>query len=249
MKKSKISTVFCDIHCHLLPGVDDGVASEGKALELVRKATLMGCKTIIFTPHYSERKGYTMPQEDVRAVFDSFADKCRAENINAELLLGRELDMSQDVLTLLGTTEPMTLGNTKLVLCEFIPVILWEDLYDYVRRLANLGLIPVIAHIERYPCLTERPKRLTELISLGARLQMNISSVDGHHKKFCKWAIKKRFVTFLATDTHDSYPTAEEMERKLSLVRRWSDEQYLERIVKTNISNYIYDPHEDEGVI
>lgn len=202
-----------DIHCHILPGVDDGSKDLEQSLEMLRIAYEDGTRDIILTPHYMlGRNQYTYQELDER--FEQFkkqvADTGEFPELN--LYLGNEILYEVGIATKLREGDIHTMNGTRYILVEYNIRTPFGEILDSLEAMSQARFIPIIAHVERYHCLEGRLDRLDEMLDKGVLLQMNISSVDGgflnENKHWCRKMIKKGYITFLGTDAHNEYSRA-----------------------------------------
>lgn len=198
---------FFDIHCHLIPGVDDGAKDMKESLAALKEEYDQNVRWIICTPHVTAELT-SKAAENMKTTF--YELECRLKKTDfgneMELYLGCELMYSESLAERLDTGEIWTMAGTSYILVEFFPTVAYEELYHAVRRLSAKGYIPILAHIERYLCLYKRTERIRDLQELGAYCQVNASSLKGnvfnqktaYVKKLCKSGL----VHFLATDSH-----------------------------------------------
>lgn len=196
---------LCDIHCHLLPEIDDGASSIVETTKLLKLEYADGVRTIIVTPHY--RVG--MFETSMDEVYKQYA---RVKEIAAmvgdgmQVFLGCEFHANADMLNVLHRGGRLMAGS-QYVLTEFSE----KHDYSFMRRqcyeLLSGGYKPIVAHAERYPAIRKDIDYLEDLMKLGAYIQMNAGSVLGEEgflvRQFCKKAIKEGFVHFIASDAHN----------------------------------------------
>ena len=195
-----------DIHSHVLPKTDDGAATFLESLEMLRFARLNGTKKLVCTPHfYNPRIGF-VDKERTAKYFDKL--KVESLNLDIELLLGSEVFCSDLFLRELEKREFFTLNGTEYLLIEF-------DFADDVDRvlfaldiITEAGYIPIIAHPERYRFLKRDEYYVQKLLSKGAFLQINTTSLAGLHgedtARFACWLLEKRYASVVACDAHDT---------------------------------------------
>jgi protein-tyrosine phosphatase len=167
-----------DLHCHVLPGVDDGVGTLEEAVELARAAEADGVTAIAATPHV--RDEYPTSAETMEAKVAEVNDAVRAAGIGVEILRGGEIAL--DFLPELEGDDVLRFGlagNSKLLLLEF-PYHGWPlNLADVVFGMRARGVVPLIAHPERNTDARESPERLRALAEGGAYFQITAASLDG----------------------------------------------------------------------
>lgn len=194
---------FIDIHCHLLPGVDDGARDLPDAQALLRMAWEDGTGTMVLTPHYRGRFRQNGPEQLEKA----FVELGQHKPAGMALYLGSEVGYERDVAEKLTEGKVLSLGGGPYVLLEFSVATSQTQVLEGVTEMLSSGRIPIIAHVERYPVFL-RDKRLTgAVLEMGALLQINADSVLGENglgvKWFCHWLLKGRRAHFVASDSHD----------------------------------------------
>ena len=195
-----------DIHCHILPGVDDGSKSMDMSLDMLQIAYEEGTRQIILTPHYMlGRNHYTAKELDRR--FDDLSVRSRELYPDLELYLGNEILWEEGIMDRLREGDIHTMNGTKYVLVEYNVQTPFRQIADSIHQLTAARYWPIIAHVERYQCLVKRIDRIEEMIRMNALLQMNISSVEAgflnESKRWCRKLLKERYITFLGTDAHN----------------------------------------------
>lgn len=197
---------LCDVHCHLLPEIDDGASSIAETAKLLKLEYADGVRTIIVTPHY--RVGMFEPSMD--EVYKQYA---RVKEIAAmvgdgmQVFLGCEFHVNEDMVTVLRQGRRPTMAGSRYVLTEFSE----KHDYPFIRgkcyELLSNGYKPIVAHAERYPAIRKNIDYLGDLAELGAYIQMNAGSVLGKEgfliRQFCKKAIKEALIHFIGSDAHN----------------------------------------------
>ncbi|WP_434167467.1 tyrosine-protein phosphatase [Peribacillus frigoritolerans] len=196
-----------DIHCHILPGVDDGSADMKESLNMARKAAEAGITHIFATPHHLNEK-YVNIKSDIidRAV--RLNESFQLENIPLTIHLGQEVRIHRDIFTSLEKEEILTLDdNGTYLLLELppgrVPTYTQEVIYELLLK----GITPIIVHPERNKELIENHKLLFELVQEGALTQITSGSIIGNFGKsiqsFSKKIIEHNLAHFIATDAHN----------------------------------------------
>ena len=194
-----------DLHCHLLPGLDDGPATIAESREIARRAVAEGVTAIAATPHVREDypTGVDAMESAVSAVRDDFA----ASAINVEVLHGAEValelvaHLSQEELT------RFTLAQTGRYLLVEFPYRGWPlGLEQALFRLRLSGLTPVLAHPERNDEVEREPTRLEPAVRAGALVQLTAASLDGRFGRAAQATAERllelRLAHVLASDAH-----------------------------------------------
>lgn len=193
-----------DIHCHILPGVDDGARNIVETKKMLEMAWQEGIERIIATPHFNA---------DMRA--DVFAEWNKAYKATCKIArridhkfkihTGAEIYYDSRIPKLLEKRYPITLNKTKYILLEFSFDINMTFLLDALFELQILGYLPIMAHIERYQILHDE-SNVKNLTNRGIHLQVNASTLLGKSGTKVKnlmlnW-IQKGYIDFIATDAH-----------------------------------------------
>lgn len=199
-------TGFVDIHTHILPGIDDGAPDLTEAAKLVGMAQADGTQGLFLTPHYrGEYRKYT--PEDLRNAFDTFCQEMKTAFPDMQFYLGCEIHCQLDVPERLSAGDLLPLANSQYALLEFRNNAFPSQMTSAVHEILRHGFTPIIAHAERCATLRSNDGLVTELLELGALIQLNADSVMGKLgfgvKRFCHKLLKTQRVHFIASDAHD----------------------------------------------
>lgn len=167
-----------DLHCHILPGLDDGAAGLEDSVELARAFVSLGILVVAATPHV--RDDFPTTPEQLRAGLATLGRELSRRSIPLQVLSGAEISL--DVLDRLTPAELRAFGlaaNPAYVLLEF-PYAGWPlTLSGQAAGLLELGVTPVLAHPERNPDVQADPLRLGELVQAGVLVQVTAASITG----------------------------------------------------------------------
>ena len=195
-----------DLHCHVLPGIDDGPATVEESLDLARVANKAGITTVVATPHVSWR--YVNGPEVIRDGVDALRRAIRAARIEldvrrgAEIELARLNDLSDDDLCALR------LGDGPWLLIE--SPLTWGiiDLESTLDAVSRRGHWIVLAHPERSPFFLRNPRRLRALVARGILCSITASSLVGAFgpevQGFAFALARERLVHNVSSDAHDA---------------------------------------------
>lgn len=176
----EIEEPIIDFHVHLIPGVDDGAASMGDAIEMARLLCDNGVSTAVATPHFVSNTDCFGPEyiSHVKHQYVRLVEQIKEENIPLKLLQGFEVHASEDMMYYESFDE-LTVDGTKYILIEvpFGGEVPWLE--DFVYTLQIKKVKPIIVHPERCSCLGNNLARLQELASSGVILQLNAGSIYG----------------------------------------------------------------------
>ena len=199
-----MKTQFIDMHCHIIPGVDDGADDMEEALGMLKMEQEQGAQEIILTPHY--RSGYfETSRERVQGQFEKLSHAAEREGIAVKLQRGCEFYRRNEMEQRLQADARYRMAGTKYVLVEFMPQDLADTIWRYCGELLIGGYRPVIAHAERYRALRDK-KLVRRLIQAGAYIQLNAGSILGEAgwgtRHFCHMLLKENLVQFIGSDAH-----------------------------------------------
>ena len=196
-----------DIHCHILPNVDDGSESLEESIEMAKIAESEGITKIVNTSHchfdFKYKKG-----NELKLELEKFNQALKEENINIEVLLGNELYYTSDLIERFDELDFFSMNNSKYILMEFSPINFPKNIEDVIYEIKIRGYIPIIAHAERYKQVQEDVNIVLDCIKEGALIQVNASSILGKNEEKAEDTSKKlldnNMVHFVATDAHSS---------------------------------------------
>ena len=233
-----------DMHCHILPGVDDGSQSMEQTINMIKIAYEDGIRKMIVTPHYhigrmiADRNKCQKQLAEVRAEIEKLG-------MDMELYSGNEIYYFSEAMDKVADKQIETLAQSSYVLLEFEPKVDYQRIQRAVNDVAMEGYVPIIAHIERYMCLVDKPDRGKELISQGALLQVNASSVVGKHgkdiQKFIKKLMKKELIAFVASDAHGDTSRRPRLMEAYEYVKKKHGEAYADDVFCNNQLKVIAD--------
>jgi len=221
-----------DLHCHVLPDVDDGAQSIEEALEMLRKAAAGGVDTVVATPHMIRglyEIGF-LEREQMTADLQKTADE---NGIKIRVKSGVECYLSPDILEDSSELKKLTLGNNgKYILVELpmqaVPPYAEEVLFN----LEIQGLTPVLAHPERNMRICRDPNILFDFVTKGCVAQLNVGSILGHFGKWIRKAARilltHKLVHVIASDMHSAdSPT---LDQAVSVVEDLLGTEYASRM-------------------
>lgn len=195
-----------DIHCHILPGVDDGAQSLSDSIDMARKAVQQGIHKIVATPHHMNNS-YENSKRSIIARVKELNEALREEKIGLEILPGQEVRVHGEMLEGYETGEILPVNHTPYILVEFpsnhVPRYTEKLFYDLQMK----GLIPVIVHPERNQEIIERSDILYQLVKKGALTQITAASLCGDFGKkirnFSLQLIEANLTHLIASDAHN----------------------------------------------
>ena len=226
-----------DIHCHVLPKLDDGSASLQESIRMLKLACRQGIQAVVATPHDSHQFRQEDP-EKIRNLCRRLETRARAEvNPDFRVYPGEEIFYSQETLEKLKRNQLLTIGESRYLLIEFMPNVPYSLLYRAVRELTEEQYRPILAHMERYGVLREKG-RVEELVKAGACMQMNYRRIGGRWYdetvRWCRKMLKNQKVHFLATDMHNTKSRRPQTQEAEAWMEKHLERTYIEEIAWKN---------------
>ncbi|MGM7702973.1 tyrosine-protein phosphatase [Pseudalkalibacillus sp. Hm43] len=232
-----------DIHCHILPGIDDGAQTIEQSLLMANAAVDEGITQIIATPHHKNGR-YDNYKTDIHTHVTQLNEKLNEAQIPLTILPGQENRIYGEMVQDYEKGELLSLNNGgKYIFLEFPSNHVPRYAKQLIFELQLVGLIPVIVHPERNQELIERPEKLYELVSDGALTQVTASSVIGKFgksiRKFSYQLIEHNLTHFVASDAHNTTsrgfnlrPAYEEIEKKFGISQRYMMMENAELLIQ-----------------
>ena len=196
-----------DLHCHILWNMDDGAETMEKTIEMCRTAVENDISIVAATPHMT----------DLRQTDDFLYTRNRkitelnrllnAKEISLRVCGGAEVYLNDWIFEADDELAELTLNRSRYLLCEYsLRLFDPEKAVLFAEEIAERGLVPLIAHPERYPTFHEYPDIVPELYDLGARFQVNADSLTGrigeNVRDFAVNMLTNGFADVIATDAH-----------------------------------------------
>jgi protein-tyrosine phosphatase len=193
-----------DIHCHILPEVDDGAKSWEMAQQMCQMAVADGITDIVATPHANDR--YFYDRESLQAMLSQLQEKV---GDSPRLALGCDFHLSYDNLQAAYVNpENYVIEKTRYLLVELSNYSVPAQTGDCFQKLGDHGMTPVLTHPERNPILQSAPQRILEWAEQGCIMQVTASSFTGAWgekvQQIALWLLEHEAVHVLATDAHDT---------------------------------------------
>lgn len=217
-----------DLHTHLLPAIDDGAGTVEEALELTKALYQQNIRIAVCTPHFYPAK----------ASLEDFIEK-RTQAMEllhyskVELIPGSET-MLHEYLFHYPDLNPLCINNTRFLLLELPFTKKWEkEIFESIELLIRYyNIIPVIAHIERYPAVKRRKKSLRSLIDMGCLIQLNAASLfDKKLKHQALKYIRQGYIDVLASDCHNMTDRPSQLSKAFEQITKELGSSYRDKLV------------------
>ncbi len=230
-----------DMHCHILPGIDDGSQSMKTTIKMLRIAAACGTTHMVATPHFKKSHHNASPAT-VHKLVDEVQRIADEKEIPIKIFPGNEIMFFSDIEEAYDEGRLLTMNGTQYLLVEFYP----DDEYSRIRgameTIQSLGLHPVLAHVERFLQLRKDIGRVEELKDMGVLIQTNASSVAGGQgfgtKQYVKKLLKNELIDLVGTDAHHYESRTPEMGACVDYLYKKYDEKYIDRILYKNAIEY-----------
>jgi protein-tyrosine phosphatase len=161
-----------DLHCHLLPAVDDGSRSVAQSVEVMKEMAAQGVTDLCLTPHLRAGQLTGAPPRSHDDAFDALqaaAPPLPRLHRGAEVMLDRPLPVTGE------SSRRCTIGGTRYILVEFPRMVAYDTVVIALGRVVEAGLLPLLAHPERYTCCS--PEAVARWRELGARMQVDATTL------------------------------------------------------------------------
>jgi protein-tyrosine phosphatase len=191
-----------DIHCHLLPGLDDGPESMEDSVQMAEMALADGITHIIATPHSNNEFSFDLERN--KRICGELAGRLDGR---LQLATGCDFHLSYENLEAAGQSpQQFALNQKNYLLVEFADFALPPFLDEALRRLQQMGLRLIITHPERNPLVRAAPQRLLGWIESGCCVQITAQSLAGRFGPVAERTsfeyLERNWVHFVATDAH-----------------------------------------------
>jgi protein-tyrosine phosphatase len=212
---------YVDIHCHLLPDIDEGSNSWDESLAMARMAVAEGTSTVICTPHQLGSYAHN----DAQAVRDRTGEMqklLQQQRVSLRVLPGAEVRLDAELVAQVSSGQVLTLADQgKHVLIE-LPHETYEPFAGVIRSLKRMGLTGILAHPERNQGLLRQPQEIQALVSQGCLMQVTADSVLGMFGPRCQRFVEQMLIDgtvhFVATDARGAQSRRPLLRRAFELV-------------------------------
>jgi len=199
-----------DLHCHLLPGIDDGPATLGEALEMARIAVADGIGEARVTPHLHPGR-WENDLAMIAPAVEAYRAALAQAGIPLELGFAAEVRLDYEILPMIEAGRVPFLGTLegfKVMLLEFPHSHVPVGADKFVAWLLARNIRPLIAHPERNKDLMREPAKLEPFVRAGCLLQVTADAVCGGFGELsalrAREFLERGWVSVLASDAHDT---------------------------------------------
>ena len=204
-----------DIHCHILPMIDDGASDWSESLAMARLAVTSGVAAIVATPHFQgDLQGLEMMPK-LLSRYEKLVQLLARQQIPLKLFPGAEILCTPETVSMAQQHMLPTLGNSNYLLTEFFFNESAEFMSDTLSALAECGYRPVVAHPERYEAVQQSTELIEQLFFQGMVIQMDKGSLMGNFgsevQETAQWILRSGLAHIIASDAHSIHHRTTDM--------------------------------------
>jgi protein-tyrosine phosphatase len=218
---------FVDIHCHLLPGIDDGANSIDESLAMARLAVEDGTTTIIATPHQLGNFGHNRG-DDIRGRVVDLQQQLDGAGVPLRVLPGADVRIEPGMADAITRGDVLSLGDHRRHVLLELPHELYLPLEPLLDELKRRKMVGVLSHPERNQGILHKPGVLPALVDGGCLLQITAGSICGTFgpecRQFCEWLLAEGLAHIVASDAHGVRSRRPLMRRAFERVVELTDE-------------------------
>ncbi len=193
-----------EVHCHILPGIDDGSPDVATSVSLVKQMKAWGIERIVTTSHVTESTFENTPATITEA-YNRLKEALDSEGIEMPIHTSAEYRMDENFLTQLGNAALLPFPENYLLIENSFYQPYWE-IKELIFDLQLKGYTPILAHPERYMYYHKTPNIYNELHDQGCLFQVNLLSLSGYYSGVVKnmaWKLLEQgMVDFIGSDLH-----------------------------------------------
>lgn len=235
-----------DLHCHILPAVDDGSGSMQDSIEMALLAQRSGVRGIVATPHTNlpgEQSNFWSTEMEHR--LHELQAKLSELEIGVTLYPGQEIFLSTVPLEALRSGGLIGLNRSRYLLVEFDPLEPAQTACRMLQQLCAEGYTPVVAHPERYGFVQEDPEAAFRIKMTGSLLQLNKGSLKGSFGRRAMYAahrmLRLRTADLVASDAHSQYRRTPSLAGVHEMICEQYSEEYASLLMAVNPARVLAD--------
>ncbi len=234
-----------DIHCHILPMVDDGANSVDMAIRMLIDAYENNTDKIVLTPHFAFPYGFINHIDKISKLFGDLKYIVESERIPIEMYLGTEY-LFDSVTTYKEHIDEITrMNGTSYLLMEFFFDVHGSFILEAIDTVIESGYIPIIAHPERYESVQINASLAREMMDHGALLQMNKGSIFGQYGRNARRCVisllDHHYISFVGSDAHNPTRRNSKMFDDYIFICDEYGREYANRIFRENPDKMLQD--------
>ena len=231
-----------DLHCHILPGIDDGAKDIEDSLAMARMAVAEGVTHILATPHYKNGR-WTNEKDVINKQVEILQQELDSRAIPLTIFPGQEVRIVGELIEDISENKIQFIDEgSQFLLIEFPTATIPAFTDSLFFELQKTGITPIIVHPERNHAILTDPNELLSLIEKGALAQLTAGSYVGSFgkkiQKFSKQLIEADLVHFIASDAHNTTSRSfymkeayQQLEKEFSLKKAENFQQVTKDII------------------
>lgn len=228
-----------DIHCHILPGVDDGSDSLQESILMCESAYSSGVGAIIATPHFDAGIADTGRwQAVISERLSSLKAALLQSSIPVDIYSGGEVLVTPELIEPISAGSVPFLADSDYMLAEFYFDESLFEIDDMLHRIASFGIHPVIAHPERYFAVQQNRDAIVRWFHSGYVIQINKGSIMGRLGRgahsTARWILKHGLAHIAASDAHGSNVRTPELSSLRELLETEYSDAYADILLNRN---------------
>ncbi len=234
-----------DIHTHILPGMDDGAGNLEESLKMCSLGRANHIRKTVVTPHFNSAGDIdnflSIRDEKIKLLKNQVSDN----NIGMEIFPGAEVFVDDDIFYS-KNLKRVTVNNSRYLLVEFdFYGNRLQNIFEYLNELYSMGVVPIIAHPERYEYFQRDYDAVNELAARGVLFQLNAGSLasrDGREEFELAYEMAyKGIASFIATDAHSLRRRPNDLDEMLRVFPRDINPDFMRRMVHSNPERILND--------
>jgi protein-tyrosine phosphatase len=198
---------YTDIHCHCLPGIDDGPSNMSEALDLCRALVQDGIGTVAATPHQLGRFDACNDAGEIRESVRRMNEVLHDNHIDLTVVPGGDVRVDERICDLLEADKVLTLGDAHRYVLLELPTEIMINIELLLAELEQLDVSVIISHPERYQTVVKKPQVIENWLRHSASLQITAGSLIGDFGQVAEQAawffLERGWANVVATDAHD----------------------------------------------
>jgi protein-tyrosine phosphatase len=210
---------FIDMHCHYLHEVDDGARDLKTTLEMFEIAVSEGLSHVVLTPHF--QPGKYNEQDKILTQFEELISVINQKYPEMKVRLGQEIYLSEESVDAIIGKEVYMMADTNYLLIELSTLQFFPVFEAMIYQIQMQGYKIILAHVERYDYMFERPELFDIFKGRGCLMQINASAIVSHRqKKKLLQLIADGYIQFISTDCHDTHRRIPRIKEAYALIEK-----------------------------
>lgn len=231
-----------DLHCHILPSIDDGAQDLDTSLAMLKIAVESGTVGIVATPHAIEGKWLPTWHEILEGCARLSAAG-QTMGLTIPIYPGAEVFVHMDILDQIKGPGPYCINGSRYMLVELPAREIPRFTEEFFFTLQARGITPILAHPERHPEIAKHPEILKGWIGKGILVQINASSITGRMgeraMKTAEYLLKSNMVHCIGSDAHGVRTRKPDLRKAAEKIKLLVGEAKVQELLVTNSTKVI----------